>query len=181
MLNILYFNHYHDSKILTFIYFVGLKCTGSHWSMRPNVKFQIGLPKTNPSLAKSLLQRKTRGYTQKLPLTKTNQTLIMETIFPIITKKVMFSNNNRNCIRNKVRKFKILFLTVHLTFYIYIYIYVCVCVCVYVCVCVNNFHILLLFENIMNNVTSHLMSLLCKSLVSKYIMVRSVINEIIKK
>ena len=56
-----------------------------------------------------------------------------------------------------------------------IYIYVCVFVCV------NNFHTPLLFENLMNNVTSHLMSLLCKSLVSKYIMVKSVINETIKK
>ena len=65
MLNILYFNHYHDSKILGFIYFVGLKCTGSHWSMLPNVKFWIELPKTNPGLAKSHLQQKTRGYAQK--------------------------------------------------------------------------------------------------------------------
>ena len=52
---------------------------------------------------------------------------------------------------------------------------------IYMCVCVNNFHTPLLFENLMNNVTSHLMSLLCKSLVSKYIMVKSVINETIKK
>ena len=58
---------------------------------------------------------------------------------------------------------------------IHLYIYMCVCVCV------NNFHTPLLFENLMNNVTSHLMSLLCKSLVSKYIMVKSVINETIKK
>ena len=87
----------------------------------------------------------------------------METIFPIITKKVTFSNTNRNCIRNKVRKFKILFLTFHLNLYIY------------------NFHTPLLFENQMNDATSHLTSLLCKSLVSKYIMVRCVINKIIKK
>ena len=80
---------------------------------------------------------------------------------------MMFSNNNRNCIRNKVRKFKILFLTFHLNLYIYIYIY--------------NFHTPLLFENQMNDATSHLTSLLCKSLVSKYIMVRCVINKIIKK
>ena len=33
----------------------------------------------------------------------------------------------------------------------------------------------------MNDATSHLTSLLCKSLVSKYIMVRCVINKIIKK
>ena len=32
--------------------------------MRPNVKFQVDLPKTNPSLAKSHLQ-KARGYAQK--------------------------------------------------------------------------------------------------------------------
>ena len=37
------------------------------------------------------------------------------------------------------------------------------------------------FENLMNNATSHLSSLLCKSSVSKYmIMVRSVTNEITK-
>ena len=65
MLNILYFNHYHDSKTLGFIYFVGLKCTGSHWSTWPNVKFRIGLPKTNSGLAKSHLQRKTHGHAQK--------------------------------------------------------------------------------------------------------------------
>ena len=33
----------------------------------------------------------------------------------------------------------------------------------------------------MNDATSHLTSLLCKSLVSKYTMVRSVTNKIIKK
>ena len=33
--------------------------------MRPNVKFQIELTKTNPSVAKSHLQWKTRGYVQK--------------------------------------------------------------------------------------------------------------------
>ena len=67
MLSILfiYFNHYHDSKTLRLIYFVGLKCTESHWSMRPNVEFQIGLPKTNSGLAKSNLQRKTCGFAQK--------------------------------------------------------------------------------------------------------------------
>ena len=83
----------------------------------------------------------------------------METIFLVITKKVMFSSNNRNCIRNKIRKFKILFLTFHLTFYIYF------------------FHILLLFENLMNDTTSYLTSLLC----NYHIMVRGITNEIIKK
>ena len=63
----------------------------------------------------------------------------METIFPIITKKVMFLQMN------------------------------------------DVLQTLLLFENLMNDVTSHLTSLLCKSPVSKYVMVGSVINEIIKK
>ena len=35
---------------------------------------------------------------------KTSQILTMKTIFLIITRKEMFSNNNRNYIRNKVRK-----------------------------------------------------------------------------
>ena len=35
--------------------------------MRPNVKFWIELPKTNPILAKSPFQRKTHGYMQKGP------------------------------------------------------------------------------------------------------------------
>ena len=48
-----------------FIYFVGLKCTGSHWFMWSNVKFRIGLPKTNSGLAKSHLQWKTRGHAKK--------------------------------------------------------------------------------------------------------------------
>ena len=53
----IYFHHYHDSKTLGFIYFVGLKkYTGSHWSMRPNVKFRVELSKKNPGLAKSHLQ-----------------------------------------------------------------------------------------------------------------------------
>ena len=67
MLSILfiYFNYYHDSKTLGLIYFVDLKCTGSHWFMWPNVEFRIELHKTNPGLAKSHLQRKTRGYVQK--------------------------------------------------------------------------------------------------------------------
>ena len=33
--------------------------------MRPNVEFRVDLPKTNPDLAKSHLQRKTHGYAQK--------------------------------------------------------------------------------------------------------------------
>ena len=55
MLSILfiYFNHYHDPKTLGFIYFVGLKCTESHWFIRPNVEFLVELSKANPSLAKS--------------------------------------------------------------------------------------------------------------------------------
>ena len=55
MLSILfiYFNHYHDPKTLGFIYFVGLKCTKSHWFIRPNVEFLVELSKANPSLAKS--------------------------------------------------------------------------------------------------------------------------------
>ena len=67
MLSILfiYFNHYRDSKTLGFIYFIGLKCTRSHWFMQLNVEFRIGLPKTNSGLAKSHLQQKTRGYAQK--------------------------------------------------------------------------------------------------------------------
>ena len=71
MLSILfiYFNHYHDFKTLGFIYFVGLKMIGSHWSMRPNVEFRIELPKTNPSLAKSHFQQETCGYAQKPPPT----------------------------------------------------------------------------------------------------------------
>ena len=69
MLNILQFNHYYDSKILGFIYFVGLKCTGSHWSIWPNVEFQVEFSKTNSSLAKSHFQQKTRGHAQKPPPT----------------------------------------------------------------------------------------------------------------
>ena len=57
---------------------------------------------------------------------KTNQTLTMETIL-IITKKEMFSNNSRNYIRNKVRKFKNPFFDISFNLiykYKYIYIYV---------------------------------------------------------
>ena len=77
----------------------------------------------------------------------------METIL-IITKKKMFSDSSRNYIRNKVRKFKKPFFDI-------------------------SFNII---YNIMNNATSHLSFLLCKSSVSKYmIIVRSVTNEITKK
>ena len=55
---------------------------------------------------------------------KSNQTLIMETIFPFITKREMFSSNHINYIRIKLGNFKIPFLTFHLTLYIYIYIYI---------------------------------------------------------
>ena len=92
----------------------------------------------------------------------------METIFPIITKKEMFSNNNRNCIRNNVRKFKILFLTFHLTFYIYIYIKFSNTVTFYPTKKKKK-KTPLLFENLTNDVTSYLTSLLCKLSVSKYI------------
>ena len=33
--------------------------------MRPNVEFQVELPKTNPGLAKSYFQQKTYGFVQK--------------------------------------------------------------------------------------------------------------------
>ena len=67
----------------------------------------------------------------------------------------------------KLENLKIHFLTFHLTFYIYIYI---------------KFSYTITFENLMNNATSHLLSLLCKSSVSKYmIMVKNIINEITKK
>ena len=75
MLSILfiYFNHYHDSKTLGFIYFVGLKYTGSHWSMRPNVEFRLDFPKTNPGLAKPHLQRHVATH-QKNALDSCQQT-----------------------------------------------------------------------------------------------------------
>ena len=86
----------------------------------------------------------------------------MKTIL-IITKKEMFSDSSRNYIRNKVRKFKNLFFDISFNL-IYIISYT------------------ITFENLMNNAISHLSSLLCKSLVSKYmIMVISITNEIIKK
>ena len=77
MLNILflYFNHYRDFKTLGFIYFVGLKCTRSHWPTWPNVEFWIGLPKTNLGLAKSDFEWKKHGYAQKLPPTTINYNL----------------------------------------------------------------------------------------------------------
>ena len=96
----------------------------------------------------------------------------METIL-IITKKEMFSDSSRNYIRNKVRKFKNPFFDIsyNLIYNIYIYIYIFI-----------KFSFTITFKNLMNNATSHLLSLLCKSSVSKYmIMVRSVTNEITKK
>ena len=89
----------------------------------------------------------------------------METIL-IIAKKEMFSDSSRNYTRNKDRKFKNPFFDISFN-HIYIYI---------------KFSYTITFENLMNNATSHLISLLCKSSVSKYtIMVRSVANEITKK
>ena len=68
----------------------------------------------------------------------------------------------------KLENLKIHFLTFHLSLFI-IYIYI-------------KFSYTIIFENLMNNATSLLLSLLCKSSVNKYmIMVRSVTNEIIKK
>ena len=94
----------------------------------------------------------------------------METIFPFITKNEIFSGNNTNYKRNQVRKFKNPFFDISFNLlYIYIYIYI-------------KFSYTITFENLMNNATSHLLYLLCKLLVSKYmIMVRSVTNEITKK
>ena len=52
MLSILfiYFNYYHNSKTLGFIYFVSLKIH------RLNVEFRVEFPITNPGLAKSHFQ-----------------------------------------------------------------------------------------------------------------------------
>ena len=67
-------------------------------------------------------------------------------------------------------------MTFHLTLFI-IYIYIYIYTCIYI-----KFSYTIIFENLMNNATSHLSSLLCKSSVSKYmIMLRSVTNEITKK
>ena len=80
----------------------------------------------------------------------------------IITKKKIFSNSSRNHIRNKVRKFKNPFFDISFNLIyninikkknIYIYIYI--------------FLYTITFENLMNNATSHLSFLLCKSLVGK--------------
>ena len=91
----------------------------------------------------------------------------METIL-IITKKEMFSHSSRNYIRNKVRKFQNPFFDISFNLIYNIYIY-------------RQFSYTITFENLMNNSTSHLLSLLCKSSVSKYmIMVKSVTNEITK-
>jgi len=88
----------------------------------------------------------------------------METIL-IITKKEMFSDSSRNYIRNKVRKFKNPFFDISFNLIYNIY----------------KISYIITFENLMNNATSYLSSLLCKSSVSKYmIIVRSVANEITK-
>ena len=81
----------------------------------------------------------------------------------------MFSDSSRNYIRNKVRKFKNPFFDISFNLIYNIYIYI-------------KFSYTITFENLMNNATSHLSSLLCKSSVGKYmIMIRSVTNEITKK
>ena len=78
----------------------------------------------------------------------------------------MFSDSSRNYIRNKVRKFKNPFFDISFNLIYNIYIYI-------------KFSYTITFENLMNSATSHLLSLLCKSSVSKYtIMVKSVTNEI---
>ena len=61
MLSILFIYFNHDSKTLD---------TGSHWYMRPNVKFRVDLPKTNPDLAKPHLQRHVATRKKKMPSTK---------------------------------------------------------------------------------------------------------------
>ena len=93
----------------------------------------------------------------------------METIL-IITKKEMFSDSSRNYIKNKVRKFKNPFFDISFNLIYNIYIYKI------------KFSYTITFENLINNATSHLSSLLCKSTVSEYmIIVRSVTHEITKK
>ena len=80
----------------------------------------------------------------------------------------MFSDSSRNYIRNKVKKFKNPFFDISFNLIYNIYIYI-------------KFSYTITFENLMNNTTSHLSSLLCKLSVSKYmIIVRSVTNEITK-
>ena len=77
----------------------------------------------------------------------------------------MFSDSGRNYIRNKVRNFKNPFFDISFNL---IYIY--------------KFSYTITSENLMNNATSHLSSLLCKSSISKYmIMVRNITNGITKK
>ena len=89
----------------------------------------------------------------------------METIL-IITKKKMFSDSSRNYIRNKVRKFKNPFFDISFNLIYNIYI---------------KFSYTITLKNLMNNATPHLSSLLCKSSVSKYmVMVKSITNEITK-
>ena len=50
---------------LFFFFFREFQLMASTLDIRPNVEFRIELLKTNSSLAKSTLQQKTRGYTQK--------------------------------------------------------------------------------------------------------------------
>ena len=78
----------------------------------------------------------------------------METIL-IITKKEMLCDSSRNYRRNEVRKFKNPFFDIsfNLIYNIYIYIY-------------KKFSYTIIFENLMNNATSLLLSLLCKSSVN---------------
>ena len=72
----------------------------------------------------------------------------------------MFSDSSRNYIRNKVRKFKNPFFDISFNLIYNIYIYI-------------KFSYAITFENLMNNATSHLLSLLCKSSVSKYMIMVS--------
>ena len=51
--------------------------------MRPNVEFRIDLPKTNPGLAKSHLQ-KARGYAQKTTPNKDLPYLLLNYFWPIV-------------------------------------------------------------------------------------------------
>ena len=59
-LNFFFFNFFFEREF---------QLMASTLEMRPNVVFQIELLKTNSGLAKSTLQRKTRGYAQKQPPT----------------------------------------------------------------------------------------------------------------
>ena len=61
--------------------------------MWPNVEFEIGLPKTNLSLAKLHLQWKTRGYVQKPPLTTINLSKSIYTKYKLSTCQNPFTQN----------------------------------------------------------------------------------------